>query len=116
MKIGQAAAQAGVTVRAIRHYENLGLVAPKYGTNGYRIYDQECVERIGFIRCCKEHGFTLLEISTVLLASGVKFDRDGAVALIRQKRAEYLRQQEELVQRIEGLDALLQRLSVPESS
>ena len=50
MRIGEAASRAGVSTKAVRYYESLGLVtAPRLG-NGYRDYDQAQVRRIGEIR------------------------------------------------------------------
>lgn len=36
--IGELAELAGVSVRTLRHYEQIGLLAPKRGENGYRVY------------------------------------------------------------------------------
>lgn len=38
MNVGHAAAQAGLTVRAVRYYETVGLVVPARRENGYRDY------------------------------------------------------------------------------
>ena len=40
MRIGEVARQAGVTVKAVRYYESLGLVAAERLGNGYRDYDE----------------------------------------------------------------------------
>ena len=45
MRIGTLAKRAGVTVKAIRYYEQLGLIEPRRLDNGYRDYD-ECHARI----------------------------------------------------------------------
>jgi DNA-binding transcriptional MerR regulator len=36
MRIGELARQAGVTAKAVRYYESLGLIAPRRLANGYR--------------------------------------------------------------------------------
>lgn len=50
MRIGEAARAAGVTVKAVRYYESLGLVSPARLGNGYRDYDEAQVRRIHEIR------------------------------------------------------------------
>ena len=43
MKISEFARQAGVTIKAVRYYEQLGLLAPSRMGNGYREYTEEQV-------------------------------------------------------------------------
>jgi DNA-binding transcriptional MerR regulator len=50
MRIGEAASRAGVTTKAIRYYESLGLVTAARLGNGYRDYAEAQVRRIGEIR------------------------------------------------------------------
>ena len=40
MNIGEAARQSDLPVKTIRYYEDIGLIAPERGTNGYRAYDE----------------------------------------------------------------------------
>lgn len=46
MRIGEVARRAGVTIKAIRYYESLGLVAAKRLGNGYRDYDDHVVRLV----------------------------------------------------------------------
>ena len=46
MRIGEVARQAGVTVKAVRYYESLGLVAAQRLGNGYRDYDEHDVRLV----------------------------------------------------------------------
>ena len=50
MRIGEVARQAGVTVKAVRYYESLGLVTAARLPNGYRAYDEHQLRRITEIR------------------------------------------------------------------
>ena len=65
--IGEAAKRAGVTVKAIRYYEHIGLI-PEAGRNEgrFRIFPEETVERIEFIKRAQALGFTLEEIAEIL--------------------------------------------------
>jgi DNA-binding transcriptional MerR regulator len=65
--VGQVAKLAGVTVRTLRHYDEIGLLSPQTRTGaGYRRYGPEDVERLHQILLYRELGFTLDEIETIL--------------------------------------------------
>lgn len=68
LTIGQLAHACGVGVETIRFYERQGLLpAPPRSGAGYRHYPASAVQRLSFIRRAKELGFTLKEISELLL-------------------------------------------------
>lgn len=50
MRIGEAASRAGVSTKAVRYYESLGLVTAARLGNGYRDYDESQVRRIAEVR------------------------------------------------------------------
>ena len=51
MRIGEAAAAAGMTTKTLRFYEDSGLLpAAKRSSNGYRDYTEDSVARLEFIR------------------------------------------------------------------
>lgn len=65
--IGEVAKQAGVTPKAVRLYEAMGLVAPPRRTEaGYRVYDDVHLQRLRFVVGAKRLGLTLQEIQRVL--------------------------------------------------
>ena len=67
MRIGELAAAAGVTTKAIRFYERVGLLAaPERTPGGYRDYDGEAVSRLSFIRAGQSAGLTLGELREVV--------------------------------------------------
>jgi len=67
MRIGQVAKRVGVGIETIRFYERKGLIVqPPRPTGRYREYHKEAVARIRFIKCAKELGFSLTEISEFL--------------------------------------------------
>lgn len=67
MKIGELAAETGVTTKTIRYYEGIGLLqAPARSPNGYRDYDPEAIGRLRFVRDAQETGLTLTEIAVIL--------------------------------------------------
>jgi DNA-binding transcriptional MerR regulator len=65
--IGEVAKQAGVTPKAVRLYESMGLVAPPRRTEaGYRVYDEAHLQRLRFVVGAKRLGLTLHEIQRVI--------------------------------------------------
>ena len=65
--IGEAAAAAGVTARAVRLYESKGLVEPAGRTgSGYRVFTDEDVEVLTFIRQGRSLGLSLDAIAEVI--------------------------------------------------
>ncbi len=69
VQIGDLAKQAGISVRAVRYYEELGLIVPAaHSTGGFRLYGEENLKRLRVINVLKELGLTLGEIREILLA------------------------------------------------
>jgi MerR family transcriptional regulator, thiopeptide resistance regulator len=93
--VGQVANLAGVTVRTLHHYDEIGLLAPTDRTSsGYRSYGVADLERLRRILFYRELGFPLDEIATIL-------------ADPRADAAEHLRRQHRLLsERIERLQAM----------
>lgn len=93
--IGELAALTGVTVRALHHYDELGLLSPSERSEaGYRLYSYPDLARLQEILIWRQLGFSLAEIRSLL--DDPAHDRLGA-----------LRRQRELVQgEMERLGAL----------
>ena len=67
LKIGQLARQVGVTAKAIRFYEaKRVLPRPTRGANGYRLYGQDSVETLTFVKQAAGLGLTLAEIREII--------------------------------------------------
>jgi DNA-binding transcriptional MerR regulator len=68
LRIQEVADETGLTPRAIRYYEEVGLLAPAARSGGaYRLYDGEDLERLRFIRGLRDDaGFSLAEIGQLL--------------------------------------------------
>lgn len=67
MKIGVLAGRSGLPVKTLRYYEDLGLL-PAIGRSegGYRLFAEESLQRLEFIRRLKTLGLTLEEIQGCL--------------------------------------------------
>lgn len=86
--IGEVARAAGVAATALRYYEREGLLAPTDRTRaGYRLYDEEAVRRLEFIRAAQAVGFTLGDIRALLELNG-NLPCKQVQALIERRLAE----------------------------
>lgn len=97
MHIKDVARRTGLTPKAIRYYERVGLVPPPARSDaGYRRYDDADVQRLEFIAIAKGAGLGLEEIAEVLEASTghhINCDRvtsvlEGKVGELRERLAD----------------------------
>jgi len=80
MHIGELAENTGLSLRTIRHYDEVGLLKPSGRTEGgFRLYSQEDLSRLLLIRRMKPLGFSLGEM-TDLLGIIDNLDADNADA------------------------------------
>ena len=67
MHIGELAEKTGLSLRTIRHYDEVGLLKPSGRTEGgFRLYSQEDLSRLLLIRRMKPLGYSLGEMTDLL--------------------------------------------------
>jgi DNA-binding transcriptional MerR regulator len=104
LTIGQLAAYAGVTVRAVRHYHHIGLLPePARDFSGYRAYDAAAVVGLIRIRTLAEAGVPLARVQELIHASPAELD--DAVAEIDAELRAKIRELQEHRRRIARLAA-----------
>ena len=91
LKIQEAAKLAGVSIRTLRYYDEIGLLPPGRVTQaGYRLYDDAAMARLQEILFFRELGFALEDIRTIM--SDPDYDRNEALrrqrAMLLEKRAQ----------------------------
>jgi DNA-binding transcriptional MerR regulator len=87
LTIGQLASYAGVSIRAVRHYHQVGLMPePERNASGYRTYDVNAVVRLIRIRTLVEAGVPLARVQE-LLDSDTKTFVEQTVQIDRELRA-----------------------------
>jgi DNA-binding transcriptional MerR regulator len=88
LTIGQLASYAGVTIRAVRHYHQIGLLGePERDGSGYRTYDAVAVVRLVRIRTLAEAGVPLARVRELLDADSETFAA-ATTEIDRQLRAQ----------------------------
>ena len=88
LTIGQLASYAGVSIRAVRHYHQIGLLQePKRDASGYRTYDAVAVVRLIRIRTLAQAGVPLARVRELLDADPQTFAA-ATTEIDRQLRAQ----------------------------
>jgi MerR family transcriptional regulator, copper efflux regulator len=104
LRIGEVADRVGLSLRTIRHYEEVGLVPPSGRTaGGFRLYTEEDVERLRLVKHMKPLDFSLEEMRELLDVRdrltvddgnrGALLDRLGMFAAAAEQRCDLLREQ-----------------------
>ncbi len=65
--IGEMSTRTGVNIETVRYYEKIGMMPkPKRTEGGNRLYNNEQLQRLFFIKRCREIGFSQSEIKALL--------------------------------------------------
>ena len=102
LKVGELARRTGLSVRALHHYDAIGLLSPARRTRaGHRLYGREEVERLHRIVSLKQIGLPLDEIAECLRSPDYPLER--VLELQVERMDERLREQKRLRDLIQGL-------------
>jgi DNA-binding transcriptional MerR regulator len=76
LRVGELARRAGLTVRTLHHYDEIGLLQPSgRSASGYRLYSQADVQRLHAIQTLRHLGLALADIAGLLADGGVEPER-----------------------------------------
>jgi len=105
MNIGEASEASGVSSKMIRYYEEIGLVLPAHRTaSNYRVYGEDEVHRLRFVRRARSLGFSLEETEQLLKLWA---DKDRTSAEVKRLALAHIA---ELEEKIDGLKAMVATL------
>lgn len=105
MNIGDAAAASGLPAKTIRYYEEVGLVRPARGANGYRDFSDQDAQKLAFLARARSLGFSLDDCRILL---SLYEDRSRASADVK---ALALARIDDIDAKIAALGAMRQTLS-----
>ena len=111
-RVGELAKRTGVSVRALHHYDAIGLLAPsRRSESRYRLYDREDVVRLQEIKSLRQLGFSLEQIRDLLAAR--RLTPLGVVEMHLQRVREQLELQRQLLGRLESIAEQLRAAQTP---
>jgi MerR family copper efflux transcriptional regulator len=100
MNIGDVSRASGLPAKTIRYYEDIDLVRPARGANGYRDFSEQDVHKLAFLGRSRSLGFTIEDCRKLM---SLYEDRDRASADVKALASEHL---DRIAQKIEELQAL----------
>ncbi len=108
LTIGQLAKTAGVNVQTVRYYERRNLLQPTgRKASGYRVYGDDVLKRLRFIKNAQALGFTLHEINDLL---NLRVSAVAQCETVRVRAQAKLRQVEAKTRDLLALSRALKRL------
>src|SRR5210317_2237245 len=109
LTIGRLAKKVGLGIETVRFYERQGLIEPPPRTDSnYRIYPEEEVGRLRFIKKAKSLGFTLNEIKELMF---VRHDPHATKADIKDRTLVKIRDIEEKIAALTRIKRALEHLA-----
>lgn len=109
MRIGELAKQTGASVRALRYYEEQGLMRPQRTASSQRVYGPDAVERVRLLRRLYNAGLTSTTIASLLPCVDTPSDEvtRKTMAVMRREHARISDQITELITTRDDLSHLI---------
>jgi DNA-binding transcriptional MerR regulator len=107
-KVGELAKLAGLTIRTLRFYDQIGLFSPSgHSNSGYRLYTETDISRLQQILSLKELGLSLEQIKAVM--AGDQLSLLDTVSLQIARLKENIRMQQKLLHELENVSSRMHR-------
>ena len=107
MNIGDVAKAAGVPAKTIRYYEEIGLIRPLRGGNGYRAFRDTDVHKLAFLGRARALGFPISDCRNLLQL----YEDDGRTsAEVKAIAQEHLQEIESKIRDLDEMRATLTEL------
>jgi MerR family mercuric resistance operon transcriptional regulator len=109
LTIGEVAKRAAVHIETMRYYERQGLVArPPRSRSNYRLYPEETVQRVQFIKRAQQLGFSLKEIQELL---ALRTASQAQCADVRERTLAKIHEIEHKVRRLQAMHTALTKFT-----
>ncbi len=109
MNIGEASGATGVSAKMIRYYEETGLITPaQRSAAGYRVYAENDIQTLRFIRRARDLGFTVSQIEGLLL---LWRDRSRASADVKRIATDHIAELQKKMRELAEMVSTLSHLA-----
>jgi len=107
MNIGDVAKASGLPAKTIRYYEEIGLIRPQRGANGYRAFRESDLHKLAFLARARALGFSIEECRLLL---ALYEDEGRESAAVKKLAEEHLAQIDEKIAQLQSMRATLAKL------
>jgi DNA-binding transcriptional MerR regulator len=107
MKAGELAGKTGVSARALRYYEERGLLHPQRASSGQRIYEEQDVDRVNFFQLMYAAGLNSSIIAALLPCIDTGHSDAENLRMLLDRREQICEQVQSLRTALKHLDTLI---------
>lgn len=107
MNIGEVAERAGLPAKTIRYYEDIGLICPQRGANGYRAFGETDLHKLAFLGRARALGFSIEDCRTLL---ALYQDDSRESAQVKALAQQHLAEIDEKISQLESMRGTLSEL------
>lgn len=111
MYIGEASKRSGLTIKAIRFYEKIGLISAPKRAGRYRVYQESDIELLILIKEARALGIPLARLKQVIAIEGGEVNWAGIKVFLADMRVQLLAQIEDLNKKVEALDTCYRQIN-----
>ncbi len=104
MYIGEISKKTGLSIKAIRFYEEKGLIRRPERIGRYRVYKESDIELLILIKEAKELGATLSQLKELITYNDGKVDWANIKIFLREIRGQLVSQVDDIKKKIDSLD------------
>ena len=107
MHIGDVAARSGLPAKTIRYYEDIGLIKPMRGENGYRAFRESDLHKLSFLARARALGFSIEDCRNLLQ---LYEDETRASADVKRIAEQHLKRIDDKIRDLQAMRATLSEL------
>ncbi|MEH6450938.1 MAG: MerR family transcriptional regulator [Oleispira sp.] len=111
MYIGEASKKTGLSIKAIRFYEEKGLIVRPDRVGRYRVYKEIDIELLILIKEAKELGITLSQLKGIIVYTNGEVDWAIIKTFLAEVREQLLNQIEDIKKKVISLDRCYEQIN-----
>jgi MerR family copper efflux transcriptional regulator len=112
MYIGEVAKKTGLSIKAIRFYEEKGLIRQPERKGRYRVYVETDIEILILIKEAKELGITLSQLKGVIVYNNGKVDWGKIKVFLKDMRVQLISKIEDINKQVNSLDRCYKQINL----